>query len=437
MPSAADLSRRQKGFYVQIPFRLRAVRRSLVVVAACFLSASAAQGQTKTQMPEPPSKHWGQVQFGALYITPSVALTHIGVDTNVTNSSGEQAADFTFTIQPGVDTVFAGRKLYVKATPFVSAIYYHTFDRYRTLDPGVRLRVEFPVGKTRVFSDDSYIYSYTRPNFEIDERLRRRTGDVGLGVQYPLTPRVDLTVQGRAFRTDYNDASYNGTNVSTTMDERREELRGVVAYDLSNFTNIFSTIWWANDYFPNDRLRDSNTRSIGGGFRFSRRALLRGEVEAGYTLFNLPSGIAENYHGLYTRGMLGFTLTDRTTIDLFTTRQPTYSYSAAAVYYIANYYQATVRRAFGSRLDLSMLFSYQGNNYVGGGQNREITRIYEPSVGYSVGKGLRVGFYASYWDRQSEFNASRDYNNWRFGIRLTTPFVTVNENGGFVNGIQP
>jgi hypothetical protein len=415
--------------------RLRAVTLLLGALATGLLSASAASAQTP--MPTAPSKHWGQVQFGSLYLTPNVALTHIGVDTNVTNSSGAQTADFTFTIQPSLDTVFVGRKLYVKATPFVNAIYFHTFDRYRTMDPGVRLHVEFPVGKTRVFSDDSYIYSFSRPNFEIDERLRRRTGEVGLGVEYPLTPRVDLTVQGRAFRTDYDDATYNGTNVSTTMDERREELRGEVAYDLSNFTNIFSTIWWANDYFPNDRLRDSNTRSIGGGFRFSRRAILRGEVEAGYTLFDIPSGLAENYHGLYTRGTIGFTFADRTTVDLFTSRMPTYSYSATNPYYIGNYYQATVRRAFATRLDLSMLFSYQGNSYVGGQKNNEITRVYEPSVGYAVGKGVRVGFYAAYWDRNSEFNASRDYNSWRFGIRLTTPFVTVNEHGAFVNGIQP
>lgn len=415
--------------------RRRAATRLSGVVAALLLSATAVFAQT--ELPAPPSKHWGQVKFGSVYITPNVALTHIGVDTNVTNSSGEQAADFTFTIQPNVETVFAGRKLYAKVTPFVNAIYFHTFDRYRTMDPGIRLHVEFPIGKTRVFSDDSYIYSYTRPNFEIDQRLRRRTGEVGLGVEYPLTPRVDLTVQGRAFRTDYDDASYNGTNVSTTMDERREELRGVVGYDLSNFTNIFATIWWVNDYFPNDRRRDSNTRSVGGGFRFNRRALLRGEVEAGYMLFDIPSGIAESYHGLYTKGTLGLTFKDRTTLDFYTSRLPTYSYSEAAVYYIASTYSANVRRAIGSRFDLSMMFSYLGNSYAGGQKNNEITRVYEPSVGYSVGKGVRVGFYASYWDRHSEFNASRDYNSWRFGIRITTPFVTVNESGAFVNGIQP
>ena len=415
--------------------RLRAATLLSGVVAVFLLPATAVLAQT--EMPASPSKHWGQVKFGSVYITPSVALTHIGADTNVTNSSGVQTADFTFTIHPSVDTVFAGRKLYVKATPFVNAIYFHTFDRYRTLDPGVLLHVEFPIGKTRVFSDNSYIYSFTRPNFEIDERLRRRTAEVGLGVEYPLTPRVDLTVRGRVSRTDYDDATYNGTNVSTTMDERREELRGVVGYDLSNFTSIFSTIWWVNGYFPNDRPRDSITRSIGGGFRFNRRALLRGEVEAGYMQFDIPSGIAESYHGLYTRGTLGLTFKDRTTLDLFTTRMPTYSYSETNVYYISNYYQGNVRRAIGSRFDLSMLFSYQGSSYTGGPKKNEITRIYEPSVGYSVGRGVRVGFYAAYWDRQSEFTANRDYNSWRFGIRITTPFVTVNETGGFVNGIQP
>jgi hypothetical protein len=51
----------------------------------------------------------------------------------------------------------------------------------------------------------------------------------------------------------------------------------------------------------------------------------------------------------------------------------------------------------------------------------DTTWNYAGSVGYRVGKG-RVGFGASYWQRDSNARTFRDYDNLRFGTTVTYGF---------------
>jgi hypothetical protein len=48
----------------------------------------------------------------------------------------------------------------------------------------------------------------------------------------------------------------------------------------------------------------------------------------------------------------------------------------------------------------------------------DVTRNFSASIGYNIGPDMRLGFGASYWQRESSLTAYRDYDALRIGISL-------------------
>ena len=87
---------------------------------ALLALATTAQAQTDAQSPQtdlatplpppPPRKPVGQMDFGPLVVTPTIALLNVGVDSNIQNTQGELTSDFTMTVSPQINVKYkAGR----------------------------------------------------------------------------------------------------------------------------------------------------------------------------------------------------------------------------------------------------------------------------------------------------------------------------------------
>src|SRR5580765_8937468 len=92
--------------------------------ASSFAQAPSDQPGTAAALPPPPPrKPFGQMDFGPLVMTPSVAFMNIGVDNNVYNSAGEREVAFTATVSPQIRLLYKSGSLMVDYNTAADYVY--------------------------------------------------------------------------------------------------------------------------------------------------------------------------------------------------------------------------------------------------------------------------------------------------------------------------
>lgn len=380
-----------------------------------------------------PAQSRGQVRIGPVYITPTLSLGQLGVDTNVHNDAGQPKADFTATLMPSVDLIVPGRRFSLRLRPTMGFVYYHTFKENRSANPGVNLDLAFQVSRFQIYSNNSYRFVQSRPSFEVDARVRHWTADTALGVRYPITPRTSLDVSGRQSRTAFDsDARYLGNQLSETLNQRRREATARITYKLTPVTTVFLDGSWARDRASTRLDRDADTRSLGGGFSFRARRWLSGEARGSYLAFTPKGRDVPDYRGFATDSHVTLQARDTTAVDLAVSRQTQYSYSKTESYFVQSIYQAAVQRVVVRRIDVGARYLYGGSAYVSGAS--EILRVYGGSLGYRW-RATRLSVYTEQWDRKSKLAPGREYSGWRMGVRFAAPGLTVDPRGLFLSSL--
>ena len=174
------LLRRRRAFALG-PFSLpRRVRWGAIALAllcsVCFVRPAAAQGAPVVD----PRKD-AKMRFGPFYVTPSVQLREIGLDTNVFDTPVSPRSDFTATLAPKADVwvPFANRAL-ITTSSAVAFVYYHTYPKARSIDPDVLIRGDVYVRRATFYAEDRYFKTRDR-SLEVDASLARRTENAATG----------------------------------------------------------------------------------------------------------------------------------------------------------------------------------------------------------------------------------------------------------------
>jgi hypothetical protein len=398
---------------------------------------SLAAGPVLAQTATPP-KEPGQVRLGPVYFSPYAGLTNVGFDSNFENSAADRQWAFTFSAQVGERIQIAGRKFRLDAA--VGAVYvYYSVRRpgQSGINPGLqRFNVEYAFSPRLTFysREGRFSYATTRPNFEIDTPVRRKEAEVGLGFRYTFTRRAAADVEIRWYRVAYDSgATYQGVNLGTALNGSRNDQRLSFRYQLTPWTEIYLPIWWQQQRFDVDDSRRGNSRTVGGGIRFNKRALVSGSLELGHLSFAPSATTVPGHTGLYTTGVLTFNVNDSTTVQLSAQNNTSYSYDVARAYYPYQWYQVTLRQRLGQHFDIGPYFNYFGSRYAAGTMPSDFARIWGGSVAYRRNQS-RYEVFASHGDRTSAIATFQQYSGWRFGFRIETPRFRIDDRGMFLNG---
>ena len=375
-----------------------------------------------------------RVHAGPFYASPSLHLKELGVDSNVFNAAGEQVSDFTFTVAPKVDVfVPVARRILTQGTVATDLVWYSRYERERSMDPEVGLRSEIYLGRLTLFGDAHWASTRQRMNYEIDARSRHQRQDAGVGAQIRLTRKLSVEAMALRGATRFDaDARFDGTSLQRTLNQTMGGMRATVRQRLTPLTTIAVRYDRQHDAFEFSPLRDSRSYRVMPGVEFTPRALIKGTAYVGYRRFtpSVSTHLPE-FSGMVADLVLSYTLLGSTTVGISYRRDVTYSYEELQPFFVNNSAGASVRRAIGRRFDVLVSADRHRYDYrdlllrpVDAGAPPFEARLdtswnYAGSLGYRVGRTGRIGFGASYWQRESTTKASRDYQNLRIGATAT------------------
>jgi hypothetical protein len=425
--------------------RLRLIVSGFCLLVAVVPASAQMQGLavgSGGSIAEPP-RSMGQVRFGSAVFTPSVGITHIGVDRNVFNEAGERKSDFTFTLGPQWALFYGSDRLRVRVTAGVGYVYYAKYQRERGVNPGGRLEGMYQLGRrVTLFTDDRFSFVKDRPNAEVDARTRRQEQDLSGGVRVGLSPRIGVQLDVHELRTKYGDTDYMGIRLDETLDRVSRRSALTLTYRLTPYTSVFSGVSLAEERVPNAGDRDGTTRGAFAGLRFDKRAKVSGEAELGYSDFDAKSLATNDHHGMTFGVRLSSALADSLQLSFDGRQDLQFSYSRIYPYYIDQRYRVALTQRLGRRLDVSGGTQQESLRYGGRASSTSGSRPgtdrledYSGGPGFTV-RGMRFGVYAGYSHRRVASGVNQGYEGIRYGVQMSVPRLSVSDNGVFVNSIR-
>jgi hypothetical protein len=353
-----------------------------------------------------------------------VHLKELGVDSNVFNSAGEEQSDFTFTVAPMVKVaVPMARRALVTTTLASDLVWYAHYASERSVDPQVTARGEVYLNRITLFGETAQLNTRQRPNYEIDVRSRRAEDTVSTGVRVALTSKFLVEVGAHRDEIRYDsDAEFDATSLQQTLNRDTRGVQLTARHRLTPLTTLALRAQVDQDRFEFSPSRDSDSYRVLPGVEFAPQALLKGSAYVGYRKFTpVVQGVLQPFSGLVGELGLSYTLLGANAFGVTFRRDLTYSYSEVQPFFIDTAIGASIRRALGSRFDVlgsvdRHVYDYHSFLTVElvDLQRLDIMWSYAASVGYHIGRNGRLGFGASYMQRDSTI-AWRAYDNLRFG----------------------
>jgi hypothetical protein len=226
-------------------------------------------------------------RVGPFYLTPTLHLGPIGVDTNVFYTPTERITDFSASGGPGLELVlplgtsgqfFAGGEL--------DYLYFVKSESQRRLRGSANGGFDFKGTRTLFHVEEYYAETFGRPNYEVDARVSQQEEGTRLDLKRKLFGRIAVRILGRRSRFDTDgDAEYLGNDLSPTLTRDQYILGGGIDYALSVKTSFVVEGDQEWNRFPLASDRDADSNRIWAGFRTDGTALIAGQALVGFLWF--------------------------------------------------------------------------------------------------------------------------------------------------------
>jgi hypothetical protein len=277
------------------------VKRSRRMIGEAFLCAALLAGsaawiaaqETPASGPfrEPIAARPGLFRVASWYLTPYLQIGSMGIDTNVFYTPTDRQTDFSASGGPGLEIVRPfGRESRFRLDGGLDYLYFAKTESQRQLNGYGTGQLDLFGVKTRLFVEERYRSSFSRPSFEVNERVQQETEGTRGFLRRNLGDRLALAVLGSRERTTTDSQDYLGTDLGNTLTEDRYSARGELRIALSVKTQLVAggeQEWYRYPRLPE---RDGDSTRAYGGFRTDETALIVGQALAGYQWFRLDTG---------------------------------------------------------------------------------------------------------------------------------------------------
>jgi hypothetical protein len=397
--------------------------RAIATALACVALGASASAQSTSSVAPPSAR-----SIGPLAIKPSVALTNVGIDSNVFNETDDPKQDLTATIEPQVETWLRVGAARFKSRSRSGIVYYRDYRGERSVNADHEARLEFLFNRVRPFAEVSFLNSRQRPGYEIDTRARREETAVTLGSRIRLLGQTWLDVSAHRSRVAFDaDATFFGTSLRDVLNRDVERASAAVRYPMTPYTTIVMLADAQRDRFQLSPDRDSNSLRILPGVEFDPRAVISGRAFVGYHRFDALGPDIPGYRGLNASLDLAYTLLRSTRASVRAERDVNYSMERVHPYFVLSGVNASITRVIVQPWDIQATWGRQRLDYVdigmSGTEAGRVDRVhrYGGGLGYRLSGDMRIGLDVDYYRRESD-NAGRQYETLRAGTSVTYGF---------------
>jgi hypothetical protein len=367
-----------------------------------------------------------RMHLGPLGLTPSIALTNLGVDTNVFNQFENPKSDFTFTVSPQLETRLRGGRWRLRADGRLDAVYYQQYATERSLDGVFDSRVERRSGRVTPWFSAAAASGRQRFGYDIDLRFRRNVAEMATGVDVRVAGRTRVGVSARRTRYRHDpDAEFFGSSLREALDRRTDALGLQFQYALTPLTTWVVSAERSSDRFEFTPSRDSDSTRVDTGFDLSPSALIAGRGRVGYRRIVGTGGVFPGYSGAVASVAANSTLWGRTHLDVAVDRDISYSWELLYPYYVRTGTTVTITPQLTARWDVRGRFGMQRLAYravagVPGLMTDRIDRVglFGAGVGYRLGRDMRVGVGVDRERRETPV-LQHAYEGYRTGVSVT------------------
>jgi hypothetical protein len=413
--------------------------RLATLVGICVLGSVSA---APAQMTRDPREH-ARSHLGPFYLTPSVELAELGLETNVFNEPGNKTrSDVTATALPHADVwVPFGRRALITGSGTLGLVYYQTYASERSVNPDLRVRGDLRVHRVTLFASSAYASSRRQPNLEIDVRARHENRSVDAGAEAQITERFSVETGASETRITFqDDALFQDISLRETLNRRMRTGWASARYEVTPLTRVNLRAQLTQERFPFSPIRDADSLTLAPGVEFQPRALISGSASVGVRRFRGSSSQLPDFTGLVANANLSYALRGATRFRFTAIRDLAYSYSVEEPYYAIAGYGLTIVQHLGGRFDVTAGGDWQTYRYrrlalvapaalpaavpvqssTVGTPNVSDIRIWSAGVGYRLWNTQRLGFGATYRERSASDLPDLTYSGLRVMLTVNT-----------------
>jgi hypothetical protein len=396
---------------------LRLVALALVCLGS---AATAAHAQDEVDPADAARFH-----FGALRFTPSIALSNLGVDSNVFNEANDPKQDTTAAIGPSVNLWLKMGRSRLSGKASGQYLYFKEYANQRawnTVDDG---RWELPLSRVTPFLTGAFSDVKDRPGYEIDSRVRLKERRAGAGTAVRLSGKSELRLGFQRGQFQYDDKDLVvGDQIALGLDRRTDteilDLR-VRLTPLTTFA-VQSTV--TQERFDTQEFRNANAFAILPGFELKPEALISGTAFVGVKRFTSLRDEVPDFTGLVASVGTKY-IVRSTQFEVRATRDLAFSYQVLQPYYALTDTGLVVTERITYKWDVIGRTSWQSlayRNVTGAvqlGERTDHSWQLGTGVAYRIGETLRIGLDANYYRRNAPEAEYRNFEGLRVGASFS------------------
>jgi len=399
-------------------FLLRAV-----ALASVFISLAGVVSAQDGSVPKDPAES-ARFQWSALRFTPSIALSNVGVDSNVFNTTDDPRQDTTAALGPAVNLWLNVGPARLSGKASGQYLYFKTYDSQRAWNTSDDLRLDLPLARLKPFLLGSYVNTRDRPGFEIDSRARSATNTVTFGTDLRLSGKTTFVFSGSRTTTAFDQhETFLGAALAHALNRRSDIERLQFRYALTPLTTLVVNNDAIQDRFDFEPARNADSIRIMPGFEFKPFALISGIVFVGFRHFNALDEAFPDFNGVAASVDARYTLA-ATQFQAQVHRDLAFSFEAANPYYALTDMSVAVTERITKAWDIIGRAGTQNLDYrqiqtsVVSTRRADKGRLYGLGGGYRLGEAVRLGLDVNYVVRRSP-ETIRQYEGFRVGATVS------------------
>jgi hypothetical protein len=374
---------------------------------AVLIVAPGAAAQTVT--PPPPDASAVRVRLGPLLINPSLALTNLGVDTNVFRTATDPKRDFTFTVTPAANVWLGMGRTWVAGAVREDIVWYKTYASERSVNNRYAIGWLVPLARIAFDVGVDALRTRERPGFEIDVRAERDELGYGAGVELRALSRTLFGIRGDRRVVDFgSDAVFRDRRLRDQLNRTDTSGAVTIRHELTPLTSITFAAGRRWERFEFEPSRDSESTTASAGVRFDPSALISGSASVGFRHFDPVTPDVPGFRGTTAAVDLAYVALGVTRIAVQASRDIQHSFRIEQPYYLqASFAGSLAQQIYGpldveARVGVSKL-EYRNRSAAGATSIERVDRVrsYGAGVGYHLGTDLRVGVNVDQQRRES------------------------------------